>query len=142
MGRFLSVLVILMLVFTLVSCANKDYEIHADISDTKELVKIYTTPHYDVFIYNVNVIILTGGREMTLQEALQEGSVTMKQIISDADKKIEPFIYLDGGSREYHFTDYTMFLSFSVWDGDKYPDAVYFLPGNMGMSDLKKLKLY
>lgn len=119
------------------SCGSTKLEF--DVTETSELTTIYLNSHYNVYIYRVNVMVPIGGREVELLEALQNGLITMDKVISDADNKVEPFIYLDGGSREYKLEDYTMILSYRVWDGDEYPDAIYFLPCDMGINDLDEL---
>lgn len=79
---------------------------------------------YDIYYYGLeSVIIKINNEELDLKEALINDRITMEQIIQKAkiDEKngtIKSAMYMDGGSKEYYYGDYTIIKSNNL-DGNK-----------------------
>lgn len=106
-----------------------------------ESYKTYTildkseTDKYDYTIYghDGSVNIRINGTDYSLKEALIENKITMEEIIAKAnqdekDGKIKAEMYKDGGSKEYHYDNYTIIKCHTI-DGNR---DVY-----IGTKDLK-----
>ena len=106
-----------------------------------ESYKTYTildkseTDKYDYTIYghDGSVNIRINGTDYSLKEALIENKITMEEIIVKAnqdekDGKIKAEMYKDGGSKEYHYDNYTIIKCHTI-DGNR---DVY-----IGTKDLK-----
>jgi len=103
--------------------------------------KVYTVlgenekEKYNYSIYSVegDATILINNEEISLRDALIQGKVTMEEIISKANKDFPNAIsYDDGGSREFHYEDYTI-IKISKLDGNR---DVYIGPADMKIHDL------
>ena len=80
---------------------NKIYAI-LDKSETKKY-------NYTIYAYDGSVNIRIGGKEYSLREALLENRITMEEIIQKANKDLpNAASYDDGGSKEYHYENYTI----------------------------------
>lgn len=72
---------------------------------------------YDIYFYGLDsVMIKINNKELDLKEALLNDIITMEEIIEKAehDEKngiIKSAMYMDGGSKEYHYSDYTIIKS-------------------------------
>lgn len=77
----------------------------------KQIVDKKTSKQYDynVFVWNGDVKVLIDNKTYSLEEALDNDSITVEEIIAKAEKDIKkPLVYRDGGSKEYHYDDYTI----------------------------------
>ncbi len=68
---------------------------------------------YSIYVCDGSVNVLIDGEEISLRKALVENIITMEQILEKADKdlnegNITGDIYRDGGSKEYHYENYTI----------------------------------
>ena len=77
---------------------------------------------YDIYFYGLDsVIIKINNEELDLKEALINDKITMEEIIEKAnsDEKngiIKSAMYMDGGSKEYYYGDYTIIKSNNLDD--------------------------
>lgn len=80
---------------------NKIYAI-LDKSETNKY-------NYTIYAYDGSVNIKIDGKEYSLKEALLENKITMEEIIQKANKDFPNAVsYDDGGSKEYHYDNYTI----------------------------------
>lgn len=87
----------------------------------KQIVDKKTSDKYDynVYVWNGDVKVLIDDKTYTLEEALDNEIITVEEIIAKAEKDIKkPLVYRDGGSKEYHYEDYTI-IKFNTLDGNK-----------------------
>lgn len=87
----------------------------------KQIVDKKTSKQYDynVYVWNGDVKITIENKTYTLEEALDNDSITVEEIIAKAEKDIKkPLVYRDGGSKEYHYDDYTI-IKLNTLDGNK-----------------------
>ena len=88
---------------------------------------------YSIYAYMGSVNIIIDGTEYPLKDALIEGKITMNEIIAKANKDItNALVYRDGGSKEYHYDDYTIIKCHRV-DGNR---DVYIGTKDMTINDL------
>ncbi len=69
--------------------------------------------NYNIYSYKGEVNIVINDKEMPLRDALLENKITMEEIIAKANNdekegKIKTVKYLDGGSMEYYYENYTI----------------------------------
>ncbi len=86
----------------------ESYEVHT-ILDKAETNKY----DYTIYGYNGSVNIRIDNKDYSLKKALLENKITMEEIITKAnqdekDGKIKADMYKDGGSKEYHYDNYTI----------------------------------
>ncbi len=75
--------------------------------------------NYNVYIYNGKVDIVIDKTTYSLDEALKGNKITMEEIIAKANQDIKnPIMYKDGGTKEYHYDDYTI-IKFHTIDGNR-----------------------
>ncbi len=73
-------------------------------------------------------------KEMSLEEALKSGKMTIEGIIQKANKDFpKAMTYNDGGSIEYHYKDYSI-IKVHKLDGNR---DVYIGIPEMNLNDLK-----
>lgn len=87
----------------------------------KQIVDKKTSKKYDynVYVWNGDVKVLINDKTYSLEEALDNDSITVEEIIAKAEKDIKkPLVYRDGGSKEYHYDDYTI-IKLNILDGNK-----------------------
>lgn len=87
----------------------------------KQVVDKKTSKQYDynVYVWNGDVKITIDNKTYTLEEALDKEKITVEEIIAKAEKDIKkPLVYRDGGSKEYHYEDYTI-IKLNTLDGNK-----------------------
>lgn len=87
-----------------------EYEIEKENIIDKNVNKDYD---YNVYSINGKVSILINGEKKLLKDALNNGEITMEEIIDKAEddeknKKIVSDTYLDGGSKRYEYSDYVI----------------------------------
>jgi len=69
---------------------------------------------YDSYLYSCDVNVIIKGKKYELRDALLSGKITIEQIVNEAEKDEEENkiilggYYLDGGSAEYYYEDYTI----------------------------------
>ena len=81
---------------------------------------------YSIYGYDVNVNIVIAGEETSLKQALEEDKITIEDILDKADKDIiEPVVYKDGGSKEYHYDLYTIIKLNRILAGEDINRDVY-----------------
>ncbi len=138
MKKLSLILAICIMVMSFASCGYDFIELQATENKSVALTTIHSTKHYDVYIYHLDVLILMkNGDEVPLADALENGLVDMEEIISVAEDSVEPFYFFDGGSLQYVLDDYNIFVSHAVWDGDDFPDAIYFYPRGTTINEVK-----
>ena len=65
--------------------------------------------NYTIYAYDGSVNIIIDGKEYSLKEALLENKITMEEIIQKANNDFpNAGFYKDGGSKEYHYDNYTI----------------------------------
>lgn len=87
----------------------------------KQIVDKKTSKKYDynVYLWNGDVKVLIDNKTYSLEEAIENDSITVEEIIAKAEKDIKkPLVYRDGGSKEYHYDDYTI-IKLNILDGNK-----------------------
>lgn len=87
----------------------------------KQIVDKKTSKKYDhnVYVWNGDVKVLIDDKTYTLEEAIEENKITVEEIIAKADREIEnPLVCKDGGSKEYHYDNYTI-IKLNTLDGNK-----------------------
>lgn len=87
----------------------------------KQIVDKKTSKKYDynVYVWNGDVKVLINDKTYSLEEAIENDSITVEEIIAKAEKDIKkPLVYRDGGSKEYHYDDYTI-IKLNILDGNK-----------------------
>lgn len=88
--------------------------------------------NYNVYILGGNIEIVINNKTYPLETALKNNVITMEEIIEKANQDIEePWIYLDGGSKEYHYEDYTI-IKLHTLDGNR---DVYFGNKDLNIND-------
>ena len=101
-----------------------DKQPESDINVHKIVDKNETDKYeYDVYVYDGSVNIRIDGKDYSLKEALLENKITMEEIIVKAnqdekDGKIKAEMYKDGGSKEYHYDNYTIIKCHTI-DGNR-----------------------
>lgn len=114
--------------FELIFNARKDLGIKTVIS--KEETDKYS---YNIYTYGGDVKIKIDGTEYDLKEALLNNKITMEEIIAKANKDFPNAIsYDDGGSKEYHYEDYSILKCHTI-DGNR---DVYIGVPYMRMNDV------
>ncbi len=89
---------------------------------------------YNVYVYNGIAEIVIDDKTYTLEEALKDNKITMDEIIAKAKQDIPDAIqYLDGGSIEYHYADYTI-IKLHTLDGNR---DVYIGEKNLTLNDIE-----
>ena len=68
---------------------------------------------YSIYVCDGSINILIDGEEISLRQALLGKKITMEQILERADKELNEGnitgeTYQDGGSKEYHYDNYTI----------------------------------
>ena len=139
--------VIGILVFAVVSCASfgSRFELLVqEANDTEptvfrvRLTKFNKAAYCDVYLYGVDVTVLMyNGSSLPLEDATSSDLIDMYEVFGYLGDKVEPFRYLDGGSLQYSLDDYNVFVSYAEWDGDDFPDAIYFYPQGVTIDEVK-----
>ena len=94
---------------------------------------------YDIYYYGLDsVTIKINNEELDLKEALINDKITMEEIIKKAkndekNKIIKSAMYMDGGSIEYYYGDYTIIKSNNL---DENKDVYIGIP-EMILSDVR-----
>lgn len=130
-----------------------ELEFNKDLTKGRNLIlsKNETTKYdYDIYSYNGTVNIIIDGKKISLREALLSNKITIDEILEKGEKDAEKYktifrgIYLDGGSKDYLYNDYTI-LKFNKM---KLQEQVSTKPNNkdlyignpaMDINDLEKL---
>ena len=139
--------VIGILVFAVVSCASfgSRFELLVqEANDTEptvfrvRLIKFNKAAYCDVYLYGVDVTVLMyNGSSLPLEDATSSDLIDMYEVFGYLGDKVEPFRYLDGGSLQYSLDDYNVFVSYADWDGDDFPDAIYFYPHGVDINEVR-----
>ncbi len=124
----------------------EDFKIEVKASDKTETKKILNNKDlsadkqdYNLYFYGLEEVSVTVNNEtMSLEKALKSGKITIEGIIQKANKdekdgKIKADMYKEGGSKEYHYDNYTIIKMHSL-DGNR---DVYIGVPNMNLNDLK-----
>ena len=129
---------IICLMMILSSCRSDLVELQATENEDVSVSVIHSTQNYDVYVYQVDVVVsMKNEMTVSLADALREDIIDMEDIFSYAENETQPLSFLDGGSLLYVFEDYNMFVSHAVWDGDDFPDAVYFYPRGLDINEVQ-----
>ncbi|MCI8620437.1 MAG: hypothetical protein HFJ50_01025, partial [Clostridia bacterium] len=100
---------------------------------------------YNIYSYGGDVSIFVDGIGMPLRDALLKNKVSMEKIIEKANEDFpNALIYKDGGSREFHYDNYTIIKrkSKTVRDEGNIPiiediKDVYIGIKNMNINDIR-----
>jgi hypothetical protein len=147
MKKLFLVIAICIFVITAVFCANLNdrFDLLVQENTAKEptsfraeLTKFNKTAYCDVYLYGVDVtVIMNDGEGLSLESAIFSDTVGMQAVFGYLEDKMEPFRYFDGGSLQYVLDNYNVFISYAVWDGDDFPDAVYFYPREININEVR-----
>lgn len=90
---------------------------------------------YNLYFYGLDEVnVKVDSKEMSLEEALKSGKMTIEGIIQKANKDFpKAMTYNDGGSIEYHYKDYSI-IKVHKLDGNR---DVYIGIPEMNLNDLK-----
>lgn len=90
---------------------------------------------YNLYSYGLDEVnVKVDSKEMSLEEALKSGKMTIEGIIQKANKDFpKAMTYNDGGSIEYHYKDYSI-IKVHKLDGNR---DVYIGIPEMNLNDLK-----
>lgn len=89
--------------------------------------------NYTTYAYDGSVNIIIDGKEYSLKEALLENKITIEDIIQKANKDFpNAGFYKDGGSKEYHYDNYTIIKCHTL-DGNR---DVYIGTKDMTLNDV------
>ena len=105
------------------------------ILNNKDLDKLNSD--YDLYYYGLeDVNVKVNNKEMSLENALKEGYLTLSGILVKAnrDLKDEVVSYDDGGSREYQYEDFSI-IRYHKLDGNR---DVYICRAGTTINDLNK----
>ena len=119
-------IIIICLVFTIKKSNNsaeklddkKEFELVYNQNDKKELTKIIdknSSEYYDfdIYTYGGDVLININDKSYDLKEALLQNIISVDDILDKAKNDVQNNVctegeYLDGGSIEYYYEDYTI----------------------------------
>ena len=96
---------------------------------------------YNIYSYNGDVKIVINNQEISLRDALIGNKIKMQEILEKANKDFEnekDVEYLDGGSKEYKYPNYTLLKLNKIGYEKETLQDVYFMPAGMTYSDLDK----
>lgn len=89
---------------------------------------------YNIYSYEGSVNIIIDGKEISLRNALLDDKISMEDIIAKAEKDFPDAIsYDDGGTREYHYQDYTI-IKMNTIDGN---EDIYIGKSDITLNDLE-----
>ena len=76
---------------------------------------------------------------ISLESAVSSDLIDMYEVFGYLEDEMEgePFYFFDGGSLQYTLDDYNVFVSHAEWDGDDFPDAIYFYPHGITIDEVK-----
>ena len=120
-----------------------DFEITVVKSETSEKRKILNNKElaklngdYDLYYYGLDEVnVNVNNKEMTFENALREGYVTLSGLLAKANRDgVERDSYDDGGSTRFHYEDYTI-IKYNTLDGNH--DLYICSPGT-SINDLNK----
>lgn len=120
----------------------EDFKIEVKLSDKIETKKILNNKDlssdkqdYNLYFYGLDEVnVKVDSKEMSLEEALKSGKMTIEGIIQKANKDFpKAMTYNDGGSIEYHYKDYSII---KVHKLDENRDVYIGIP-EMNLNDLK-----
>lgn len=120
-----------------------DFEITVVDSETSEKRKILNNKEldklnsdYDLYYYGLDEVnVNVNNKEMTFENALREGYVTLSGLLAKANRDgVERDSYDDGGSTRFHYEDYTI-IKYNTLDGNH--DLYICSPGT-SINDLNK----
>ncbi len=120
-----------------------DFEITVVKSETSEKRKILNNKElaklngdYDLYYYGLDEVnVKVNNKEMTLENALREGYVTLSGLLAKANRDgVERDSYDDGGSTRFQYEDYTI-IKYNTLDGNH---DLYICPSGTSINDLNK----
>ena len=120
-----------------------DFEITVVKSETSEKRKILNNKElaklngdYDLYYYGLDEVnVNVNNKEMTFENALREGYVTLSGLLAKANRDgVERDSYDDGGSTRFHYEDYTI-IKYNTLDGNH---DLYICPPRTSINDLNK----
>ena len=147
MKKISLLLAVCMILLIVTSCIGMEsrFELLVQENDCTEpivfrvrLTRFHKFAYCDVYLYGVDVsVLMYDGGSLSLEAATASDNISMYEVFGYLEDKVEPFRYLDGGSLQYSFDDYNVFVSYAVWDGDDFPDAIYFYPHGITIDEVK-----
>ena len=147
MKKISLLLTVCMILLIVTSCIGMEsrFELLVQENDCTEpivfrvrLTRFHKFAYCDVYLYGVDVTVLMyNGSSLPLEDATSSDLIDMYEVFGYLGDKVEPFRYLDGGSLQYSLDDYNVFVSYAEWDGDDFPDAIYFYPHGITIDEVK-----
>ncbi len=124
----------------------EDFELSVKKSDKRNKIKILNNQelyknnsNFDLYYYGIDEVnILVDNKNMSLEEALRTGKMTIDGILAKANQDVSDGIiknseYKDGGSAEWYYDTYTIIKIHSL-DGNR---DVYIVAPGMALNDVK-----
>lgn len=121
---------------------NENFEMKYYYKKPKNIEKVHTiidegeTDLYDynIYSYEGSVNVKIDGKEISLRNALLDDKITMEDIIAKAEKDFpDAIVYKDGGTKEYHYKEYTI-IKMNTIDGN---EDVYIAKENITLNDIE-----
>lgn len=121
---------------------NENFEMKYYYKKPKNIEKVNTiidegeTDLYDynIYSYEGSVNVKIDGQETSLRNALLDDKITMEDIIAKAEKDLpDAIVYRDGGTKEYHYKDYTI-IKMNTIAGN---EDVYIAKENITLNDIE-----
>lgn len=103
------------------------------ILNNRELDKLNSD--YDLYYYGLDEVkVKVNNKEMTFENALREGYITLSGLLSKANKDgVERVSYDDGGSIIFQYEGYTI-IKYNTLDGDR---DLYICPAGTSINEVK-----
>ena len=91
---------------------------------------------YELYYYGLDEVnVKVNNKEMTFENALREGYITLSGLLSKANRDgVERDSYDDGGSTRFHYENYTI-IKYNTLDGN---NDLYICPLGTSINDLNK----
>jgi len=109
----------------------EEFELTVKKADTRNKTKILNNQDlykdnsdFDLYYYGLNEVnIFVDNKTMSLEDALRSGKMTIDGILAranqdESDGKIKSAMYMDGGTTEWYYEDYTIIKCHSL-DGNR-----------------------
>ncbi len=150
MKKLSLMLALCILMLAIVSCESTGSRFALSVKENEnmdvtsfraELTRFTKSAYCDVYLYGVDVtVLMNDGDELLLESAVSTDVIDMYEVFGYLEDEMEgePFYFFDGGSLQYVLDDYNVFVSHAEWDGDDFPDAVYFFPRGIMIDEVEK----
>ena len=149
MKKISLILALCILVLTISSCSGTRSRFALSVQENEsmevtsfrtKLTKFTKSAYCDVYLYGVDVMVLMDDDDgISLESAVSSDLIDMYEVFGYLEDEMEgePFYFFDGGSLQYTLDDYNVFVSHAEWDGDDFPDAIYFYPHGITIDEVK-----